>query len=334
MPWLAPVIGGAAALAGGVVGASSASGDREAATRAYQQSVEDLTAIGVPSIEAQKIIMQQYQSAGKWTPELEETVQRGQSEMGNISTDPNYKAAQMQALSQLQDIGNRGGVNLTDQANLESTMGNIQATEKGSRDAILQHAAQQGGYGSGTSLAAQLSNQQNASQLEHQAGLQSAASAQQRALQAIQSAGQLGTGLQQQEFAQKSQQAQAQDAINAWNAQNKQNVYGQNTGVGNQASQYNLSNQQNLMNANTDVGNKQNVYNQGLQQQQFQNQMSQAQAKANARAGQATNSTANANANANMWSGIGSSVAQGVVGASQLQNANDQKEKDRNAYGY
>lgn len=329
MPWLAPVIGGAASLAGGLIGASSAGADRDAATKAYQQSVADLTAIGVPSVEAQKIIMQQYQSAGKWTPELEQTVQQGPSAMGDISTDPTTKAAQLQALSSLQDLGAHGGMNLSDRANLESTMSDIQATEKGSRDAILQRAAQQGGYGSGASLAAQLQNQQGAANREHEAGLQTAATAQQRALQAIQAAGQLGGSMQATEFAQKSDQARAQDAINAWNAQNRQNIYGQNTGVGNQASQYNLANQQNLMNANTDVSNKQEVYNQGLQQQQFNNQMTQAQAKANARAGQASNLTQNANATANMWSGIGSSMGQGSIAAGQYANAQNQKADDQ-----
>lgn len=329
---LAMIFGGVSNIAGGLMGASAQGNAAQQAKDAYDQSVKDLTAIGIPSVEAQKITMQQYKSQGKWTPELEQTVQLGDSAMGNISTDPANKQAQQNALMKLQEIGNSGGMTLADQANLEKIQGNISADQRGAREAILQRAHQSGGYGSGTSLAAQLMAQQGGAAQAHQAGLDTAATAQARALAAIQGAGQMGTNLRSQEFDEKAKQAQAADQIAQWNAANRQNVAGTNTGTANQAQQYNLNNAQSLSNANVDTANKQEVYNQGLLQQNYQNQMANAQAKAAARSGQAQNALAAGNSAAGMWSGIGSGVGQAATAYGQQQNDQANQDKNRDLY--
>lgn len=333
MPWLIPAAMVAGSAISGAIGSGQASSDREAAKNAYDQSVKDYTSIGVPPIEAQQIVMQKYQSSGQWTPELAEAVKLGDSNLLGVSTDTGYTEAQKQALSQLQTIGNSGGMTLSDQAQLEKNQGNINADERGHREAILQDARQRGGYGSGTALAAQLMNQQNASNQAHQTGLDVNAQAQQRALQAIMSAGQLGGQMQEQQFGQQAEKAKAQDAINQWNAQNQQANRNNNIQLQNQAAQYNLGNNQNLSNANVDLTNKQGVYNAALPQQYFNNQLAVTQGKANARAGQATNLNQNAQQTANMWSGIGSSVAQGLGAYGQMQNTNTQNAMNREAYG-
>lgn len=333
MPWLAPVVGGAAAIGSGLIGAASAAAGRDQALKAYQQSVDDYTAIGVPPLEAQKIVMQQYQSAGQWTPELEHAVSMQDSRLGSIQTDPSLKSAQMQALSKLQEIGGNGGMTLSDRSNLEQVEGNLNADLRGKREAILQDAQQRGGYGSGAALAAQLNAQQGSANQAHSSALATEGAARDRALQAIMAGGQLGGQMQSTEFNQKAEQAKAQDTIDAWNAMNKQSVGNTNVGVGNQASQYNLANKQNLMNSNTDLANKEQVYNKALPQQQFQNQLAIAQSKANARAGQATNLTQNAQAEANKWGNIGSAVAQGVTAYDQKATQQEENEKNRKAYG-
>lgn len=314
--FLGPALGALGSIGGSLIGASAAGADREAARQAYEQSVRDYEAIGIPSAEAEQIVLEKYKSAGQWTPELEQAVKLGDSSMLGISTDPVYTAAAKKALLDLQNLGDQGGMTLQDQANLEKNLGNISAEERGHRQAILQNAAQRGGYGSGAALAAQLANQQDASQRAHQIGLDVNAQAQQRALQAIQAAGQLGTNLQNQEFNEKAKVSEAQDAIARWNAQNLQGVYGRNTGYGNQAQQYNLNAAQNLMNANTDIGNNQETYNKKLIEQNFNNQLALNKAKADARSGQATNFNMNANQTAQNWGNIGSAFAQagGAVG--------------------
>lgn len=321
MPWLA-AIGGIAQGVGGIAGAIEQGNAREDARVAYEKSVRDLETIGIPSVEAQQIVMQQYQSAGEWTPELEEAVKLGDSQMLGVSTDPAYREAQKQALSKLQQIGDEGGMTLSDRANLERQMGDIAATQRGARQAILQDAQQRGGYGSGTALAAQLMAQQGGADQAHMLGLETAGMAQKRALDAIMQGGTLGGQLREQEFNEKAQAAKAQDAINQWNAANRQDVVTRNTGTRNQALQYNLGNKQNLMNQNTGLMNDQEKYNKGLLQTRFGNQLAVNQAKAAARAGQAQNALAAGNASAQQWAGIGSGLGQAATAATQYQNTN------------
>lgn len=327
-----PVIGGIASGISSVLGISAQQKAAQAAKEAYEASVREMEAIGIPTAEAQQLTMEQYKSQGQWTPELEETVQQGPSAMAGVTTDPTYRASQLKALGSLQQIGDEGGMTLTDRANLERTEGNIAAKTKGSRDAILQDAQQRGGYGSGTALAAQLMNQQAGAQDAHMAGLQTAADARARALQAIQAGGTMAGQQREQDFSEQAQKAKAADAISQWNAANRQSVAGANTGTKNAASQYNLTNAQNLSNANTDTRNKQQAYNKGLQQTYFNNQLDVAKAKASARAGVAQQATATGNQQAQTWGNIGSAVAQGTAAYGQQQNSNDQRQMDRDLY--
>lgn len=330
---LPAIIGGVGSLLGGIFGMSAQDRAAAQAKELAAQSVRDLEAIGIPSIEAQRIVLEQYQSAGEYTPELEEAITQGSSAMEGLTTDPKYKEAQLQALSKLQEVGDSGGMTLSDRSTLEKTMGNLNAKARGQREAILQDAQQRGGYGSGTSLAAQLMAQQDQAGAAREAGLSAAASAQQRALQAIQDAGSLGTNLRNQEFGEKADIARAKDQIQQWNAANRQDTQGRNTTTANQAQQLNLQARQNLGNSNVDTRNKQETYNKGLYQQQYENQMQNATAKANARAGQATQATNAGNQTAAMWSGIGSGVNQAANAYGQQQNSNEQRAMDRAAYG-
>lgn len=313
-------IGGIASIGAGLFGKSEQDKARDAAREAYEKSVADLEAIGVPSIEAQQLVMERYKSEGEWTPELEEAVKMGDSNMLGVSTDPAYKEASMKALSRLSDIG-KDGSTLEDKANLERTMGDINAEERGSREAILQKTREQGGYGSGSALAAQLMNQQGSSARAHDAGLNTAATAEKRALEAIIAGGELGGKLRSQEFSEKSDVAKAQDTIAAWNAANSQDVRGRNANVANTAAQWNLNNKQNLSNSNVDTSNKEQTYNKGLQQQKYANELEIAKAKAAARAGQAQNATAAGNASAQMWAGIGSGINKAIAGSGSNDGA-------------
>jgi len=327
----APLIAGAIAapVVGGLIGASQAAADREAAQRAYQQSVNDLTAIGIPPIEAQQLVFEEYKSAGIMTPELEEAIALGPSRLEEISLDPRYKEAQMRALSKLQEIGEGGGTTLTERANLERTLGDITAQERGSREAILQDAAQRGGYGSGSALAAQLMAQQGGAQRAHMAGLEQEAMAQRRALEAIQSAGLMGGQVRGQEFGEQERTARAADEIARWNAANRQGVIGTNVGLRNQAARENLARQQELMNRNVELRNLAQEKNKGLYQQDFLNRLNVAQAKAAARAGQGQQLAQQGQKTAEMWSGIGSGVGQAAAAGAQAINQADTNELER-----
>jgi hypothetical protein len=329
----AALIGGGANILGGILG-NAAQGRATASAQAiYERNVKDLEAIGIPSVEAMRLVMEDLKSQGQWTPELEASVNLGESQMGGITTDPLYREAQQKALSKLQEIGDSGGMLLEDRANLERTQGNIAADQRGAREAILQGAQQRGGYGSGTALAAQLMNQQAGATQAHQAGLDINAQAQKRALEAIQQGGNLAGSLRGQEFGEKERIAQAQDEIARWNAANQQAVRSSNTNLQNQAAQYNLNNAQRIADTNVQQRNAANQYNSQLYQQEFQNKMTKQGAIGNARNGQAQGELAKGQQEAAMWTGIGSGVGQAAGAYGQMKNTNEQNALNREAYG-
>lgn len=332
MPWIAPVVAAGAAIGSGVMASNAQAAARQQSKEAYEQSVKDLEAIGIPSVEAQKIVIEEYKSQGQWTPEMEQAVTLGDSQMGGITTDPAYKESQLKALGKLSQIGDEGGMLLEDKANMERIQGDIGARQRGAREAILQDAQQRGGHGSGSALVAQLMSQQSGADQAHRAGLETAAMAQKRALEAIQGAGSLGTNLRTQEYGEKAQAAKAQDAIAQWNAANRQDLNTRNAGTSNQAAQYNLNNRQNLANSNVDARNKTNAYNSSLIQAQYNNQLEAAKAKAAARAGQAQNAAQSGQQVAQTLTGVGSAVAQGAIATGQQVNENNNREEDRRLY--
>lgn len=309
MPWIAPAAIAGGSIAGGLIGNAKASADRDAARAAYEQSVKDLEAIGIPTVEAQKVVLEQYQSQGKLTPELEESIKLGDSNMLGISTDGTSKEAQLRALAKLGEVGDSGGMTASDRATMEQTQGDIDAADRGHREAAMSKIRARGQLGSGLELLAGLSGGQENTTARHMAGLTAAGSAQQRALDAIIKGGELGGNMRTQDFDEKAKAAAAQDEIAKWNAANSQEVRTRNTNRGNTSAEYNLTNAQKLSDANTDTRNKEETYNKGLYQTNYQNQMDVAKAKANARAGVASNLTDTANKTADTWAGIGSGVS-------------------------
>lgn len=328
MPWLA--IGAAAgAIGSGLIGKSSSDADRNAAIDAYNQSVKDYQSIGVPPDQAMQLVLQDYQQQGKLTPELEQAIQQGPSSYEGISTDPQYKEAQLQALSSLKGISDRGGTTLTDQANLEKKMGDLSASERGSREAILARTRERGQLGSGLELASQLQSQQQGSQQAHADTLQAQADAEQRALQAISQRGSLSGQMQNQDFGQQSQIAAAKDRINQFNTQNSQATQQRNIAAKNAAQGYNLSEAQRVSDQNTGLHNTQEQYNKLLPQQNFNNKLALASGTSNARAGQANQFNNSANANSNMWAGIGSGVSKAGLAAAAYQNNVDKDDENK-----
>jgi hypothetical protein len=307
------VIGGAiaagGAIAGGVAAANASQNATNSAASLAQQASAGLQNVDIPTIQSQVLQLQQIQNAGQLTPQQEATLQQGQSILNSYQQSQPAMQAQMQALSQLQSLGQQGGLTPTMMAQLNQVQTQINNQNASNNAAIQQGYAQRGMAGSGTQLAAQLAANQGQLQAASTQGFNVAAQAQQNALQAIQGAGQLGSGLEAENFGEASQKAQAQNAINQFNTANAQNVLGQNVARNNYAQQYNLSNQQQLNQANTSIANQQQVYNQGLQQQNFNNQMAQQTAVANALNKQGSVIQQGGQNTAGIYSGIGQAGA-------------------------
>lgn len=324
LPAIGLALGG---LLSGGVGALSAGAARGQAQQLIQQSVEDLKAIGIPPEEAMRISLEKYKSEGILTPEMEANILQGRTEMEGIETDPRLQDAEMSALNELRNVGQSGGMRLTDRANLNNVLGELDSVERGKRDAILLDAAQRGGATGGATLASQMLNQQSSAQRANQAGLQTAGQAQDAALQAILQSGQLAGQMQGRSFDQQAKIKQAQDYINQMNTAAQQGVQQRNVDSRNAAQQYNLGQAQALSNANVDLGNQQEMYNKGLAKDRFGMEMQKGQALANARNQQASNVQAGGQADQQMWGKIGGGVAQ--IGQSVWDA--DEREKDRKA---
>lgn len=245
----------------------------------------------------------------------------GDTEMKNISIDPRLRDAQMSALAQLTEIAEAGGLTAEDQANLSRIQSQTAQADRGRREAILQNMAARGMGGSGNELLAQLQSSQAATDRQAQEGLDVAAMAQRRALEAMMQSGNMGGQIRGQDFGEQSATAQAQDAINRFNAANQTSANQFNANSLNNMGQFNAQNQlqtalhnnnqaydaltrntaaqnqmavgnrdarQNVRNNNTEVRNREETYNKvDKPQNTFQNRMQKAGGQAGVLSNQA-----------------------------------------------
>lgn len=371
MAWAAAIP--AIVAAGGIAAqaAGSAMGDRRA--KADQQQQEWYIDRAISEYENLGQQLPQYESAlpvapdlqemgpqefgrytlqGQLSPEQEYAISQGDSEMNKVYTDPRLRDAQLSALSSLEEVGN-GGMTMADKAALAQIQENASMQERGSREAILQNAKQRGMGGSGMEMLAQLSSGQNSANRARMEGLNVAATAQQRALDAMTQAGTLGGNIRGQDFSEGSAKATSQDAINRFNTANSQTVQGRNVDRGNTAQEKNLAARQGLANSNVDVGNDQTKYNVGLSQynndvrqktygntmgqidyrnqlqdKQFGNRSEVAKGKSGMYEIGAGAAGARADNTQRQWTGYGQAASQGINSGMNYYNANE----DRNAY--
>lgn len=208
-----------------------------------------------PTQEQLAALVQGYVQQGKLSPEQAQAYLADPTSMTSISTDPALKDAQMNALKSLQDLS-EGGLSAQDQADLSRIQTQEQTKARGAREAVLQNAAERGAGGSGLELLNQMKANQDAATNASQRDLDVAGAAQQRALQALAQGGSLAGNIQSQDFGQKAQVAQAQDAISKFNASQQQQTGLTNTAAANQAQAANLAAQQAAANSQVDARNQ------------------------------------------------------------------------------
>jgi hypothetical protein len=275
MPW------GIASLGVGVVsGIANFLSNQSANDRAQmvqQQQFQKWMELNIPDPAEQKIALQNFVSQGTLSPKMQEAISQEPSEFSKIVTDSGNKAAQTRALSQLEDIGDSGGLRLQDKAALQDSMLSSQARDRGNRQGIAADMARRGMGGSGYDVAAQLQGLSTTSDQNANNSLKVAAGAQDRALQSILGAGDLATKYRTQDFGEQSAKATAADRINQFNTANLRDVNASNVGATNRASEMNLANSQRLSDQNTALANSQQMYNKNLLQQNYENQIKQLQ---------------------------------------------------------
>lgn len=246
-------------------GGDAGKSEMRKATRLMEQNIARLEAIGIPTIEAQRIALQSPELVG-----LLEAESLGPSRFEEISMDPRLQAAQMAALEDITGIAEAGGLDAQTRLNLEEGL----ARAAGAEQARLQQLKEDPTLGQGQRLALQSQAVQGTGQSARNVALQSAAQAQQARMAALGQQANLASGIQQQQLGLAGQKASAADAIAQFNTQQRMGVQSQN-----------LAAKQAIANQQAATGNQQEMYNKALLQQQFQNQM----AKATGVIGQQTN---------------------------------------------
>jgi hypothetical protein len=228
----------------------------QAAGYNMEQAKLALEKVGIPPMEAQKIVLERPELVGRLIAE-----ELGPSAMEDIGVDPRLKGAQMDVLAGFQEL-TETGLAPEDMAAYRQ-LGRTGAREEQARQrAILQGMQQRGTLDSGAQLAAQLASSQGAAERRQQEGERIAAEAAAARRSALAQTGQLGSQIRGQQFSEAAQKAQASDIINKFNVANRQQVAGQN-----------LAERQRIAEAQAASRNQQQLYNKQLIQQQFQNEM-------------------------------------------------------------
>ena len=237
------------------------------AREAYEKAFSQYDGISTPEfndegynylgdISAEQVDLGSGISLQGYAPEQIEAINQAESEMAGINTDSRYQDAQLAALDSLNEVS-EGGLTAADKAALARVQSDVATQDRGRREAIRQNMAMQGMAGSGNDLLAQLSSSQAATDRASQAGLDIAGMSQQRALDAMVQAGNMGSQMRSQEFGEKSQTAQAQDAINRFNTANQ-----------NSANQWNAANSNDAARYKADANNQASLYNSDLAAEQ------------------------------------------------------------------
>lgn len=244
---------------GSLFGGTAGKSDMKKANQLMQDAVAKLEAVGIPTVEAQKIALQDPELQG-----LLEAEQLAESEMGNISVDPRMRQAQMSALEEMSGLA-QTGLGAEDRAAFNQLRRDNAGQAQAQNAAVLQEAAARGTLDSGSSLIASLNAGQNQANRGSAEGDRLAAQASAARREALSQKANLATQMGQNDFNQKSQVAQASDSINRFNSQNRQDVNAQN-----------LNSRQTIANQANNNRNQEEMYNKGLIQQKFQNEFAKA----------------------------------------------------------
>ena len=163
----------------------------------------------------------------------------GPTAMNDVSVDPRYKDQQLAQLSALAELRDKGGLNLTDKANLQGIQNDEAAASQAQRASVMQHAQMRGTGGSNMAIMDMLNANQGSANRQSQRDMQIAGMAQDRALQAGNMAASQSAGMSKQDFDQQAQVAAARDTAAKFNA-----------GMANTNNQFNANQNINVQQAN------------------------------------------------------------------------------------
>jgi hypothetical protein len=238
---------------------NSGKSEMRKARKVMEEQMARLEAVGIPSVEAQKIALE--------SPELVDLLEAellGKSRFEDIEMDPRLQAAQLAALEDVSGLA-KTGLGEEDRAAFNEIARRASAQAQAQRATALQQAQESGRFDSGMALLADLQGGQAASQMAAQQGEQVAARAAEARRAALGQQSSMAAQMQGQQLGLAGQKASAADAIAQFNTQQRMGVQAQN-----------LASRQAIANQATATRNQQEMYNKALLQQKFQNELAKA----------------------------------------------------------
>jgi len=297
------------------------------AQQTLEQQIANLSALTPPNLQEFIKPYQQAVLVGQLTPEDAVVQMQQASSMAGITIPPAILSAQNMALTKMQQIADQGGLTAQDRAALAQIQDQQATASRGAQEAITQDAARRGVGGSGVELAQRLLANQAAATRGANAGLQVAADAEKRRMDAINNSATLSSNMRNQSFNEDAQKAQAQDAINRYNNMAVNTNNANNVAARNAAQAANLSAAQNVQQFNISQAQQEAAARAAAAQTSWQNLLNQRTTATNAAAGQATNAQ-NASIAANNAATTANNTAAATTGAAWQSAANTV----RNAY--
>jgi len=155
-----------------------------------------------------------------YTPIDPKSTQLGDTELKSVTVDPAGKLAEQQALAELQQIADAGGLSLSDMKALNDIQRGLNQNNQARQLSTANQFAARGQLGSGAQLAMALRGNQDDAMRANDAGEAAAAQAQQRAMQAIASKATMGRQMSEDDYNKKSKAAEAADLIKQRNMTN------------------------------------------------------------------------------------------------------------------
>ncbi len=326
------LIAGGGSIAGGLIGAAQANKAQKRAEAMAREAASQYGGINVPTAEELYAQLQQLVSAGELTPEQAQAILVEKSAYEGVDTSGGEgREAEMAALQELRQITEGGGLTAIDRAKIADIQEQIGTSNRGAQEAIMQQASQRGIAGSGLDFANRMLAQQTSAQEGSKQGLQTAADAERRALEAIVAQGSAGSRISQSDFERQAKVAEAQDLISKFNAANKQQVELGNVSARQGVQEKNLAEKQRLMDYNTQQENMNRLRKGDLAQQEFENKMALAGGKASALTGAAQMAGQRAQSQQDMYGRLIGAGGQ-IVGATApywgTQDVKKKKEED------
>lgn len=321
--WAIPAAVAVGSAIMGYIGQSKAAKSEKEKRELLKKAAEEFQKIDVP--EQKQAIYEQLKSSGDFTPEMEKEIITPDSEFAKMKADPEMVAAQKGALAQLQALGESGGVDAMDKANIEQARQRYAAEGASQQAGVQESMARRGIGGSGLELAQRQMAGQNAANQMANMEAQTQGEARRRALQAMVQGGQMAGDIRGQDVNEQARKAQAIDDLNKFRTQNQIAMQTRNVGATNEAGLRNLNEANRVQSGNVGIVNQQQDVNRTAGDRTFGQQIQKAGGVANALGGQATAAGQQAQATSNMWGGLASGIGQ--AGAAYGQGQSDEADR-------